>query len=114
MRTIEKVMMELEDGSTLCHQGVLNDCIYDSYGWVDYPRIMLTARTALETLGYFVTDGEVNIGESLQFAFVVEFEGESPEFYWGDDIPDDAHSVEIHTATVTDMKTIVITDREDK
>jgi hypothetical protein len=106
MRTIENVMLELEDGSTLCHQGILNDCIYDSCEWVDYPRVMLETREGLETLGYFVTDGVVNVGEVIEFAHVVECEGDALEFWWSDDIPNDAFSVELHKATVTHKTSI--------
>ena len=103
MHTIEKCCLVDIDNPELsfCHVGVINrelNC-WTSYEFADYP--IRTDSYTLEVLSYFITDGDVNVGDVLEYAMVIECEGDTPEFFWGDDIPSGSFSVDSHRLEVT-------------
>ena len=89
---------------TFAHMGVLRDCIYDKIEWIDYPRYMLECREALEIVSYFITNGIVEIGETISFVFAKEFPENPIVFFWGDDIPKDCEIVRRVELKITDIK----------
>ena len=100
MRILNRVLLSEADGSSWAHQCVEQDCLIDSVEWLDYPRSALIARETLETISYFITDGIVEVGDTLDFVLARELPEYDIEFWWADDIPEGAEIISRHSLTV--------------